>query len=169
MMDLSVIKWFVNLPVCQKIGNTSLGKKLFNYETVTYIFFGALTTVINIAVFWLFDILLSGRFYMTLAGKTNDIGYLIANFIAWVVAMLFAFITNKLIVFKSSDMSKGKLFKEFMLFTLARVTSLLFEMIWMVVAVSVMGMNSVIAKVIANIIVVIINYIFSKLIIFKKK
>lgn len=159
------VRWFINLPISKKVMKSSVGKKLFNYEMVTYIFFGVLTTALNLIIFYLFDKLLSERFYF----KDYDMGFLIANVIAWVFAMLFAFVTNKLIVFKSKDKSFKTVIKELNLFAGARLASLAFEEVWLLLTVTMAGYNKLISKIIANLVVVIMNYFFSKFLIFKKQ
>lgn len=81
---------------------------------------------------------------------------------------MFAFITNKLIVFKSKDLTAKVILKEGFSFMGARIMSLLIDMVILYVAVDLMGMNDLIIKLVSNVIVIIINYILSKLFIFKK-
>ena len=165
LINFPLVKWFINLPISKAVMKTKIGKKLFNYEMVTYIFYGVLTTVLNYIVFILFDNILKEKYYL----KGKDIGVLIANIIAWVVAMLFAFVTNKIIVFKSKNKSFKTVLKELNLFAAARLASLGFELLWLLLTVTIAGFNKVISKIIANIVVVILNYFFSKFFIFKNK
>lgn len=125
-------------------------------EIILYLIFGVLSTVINIVAFWMFN-------------DVINIDYKISNIIAWVLAVIFAFITNKIIVFESKNKSKQETTKEVISFLVARLISLVADMIIMIVMIDVMKINSIISKVVANIVVVIINYIFSKFIIFKKE
>ncbi len=137
-------------------------KKLVNKETVSYIFFGVLTTVINLVVS-----------YVTLAFFSKFTSEAIATnvsiAIAWVVAVLFAFITNKLFVFNSKNMSIKILFKEGGAFFGGRLFSYLFELVWMNLTVMVLRIDYMIAKVIGQIVIVIMNYFISKIFVFKDK
>ena len=124
-------------------------KKRINKETVLYLIFGILTTLINITSFYFLH-------------KISD-NLIITNSIAWIISVLFAFITNKNIVFKSN----GNIIKEILMFFLARLLSLLFDNIFMLILTKTIG--DMLAKIITNIFVIIINYILSKIFIFTKK
>ena len=152
-------------------------------EIITYLVFGVLTTAVNLITFYitkkifiaigwegvLNSLLDSAGFEKALAllGKGTD--YLDATVIAWTVAVIFAFVTNKLIVFESKSWKPAVAGREFVGFIGARLFSLLVELLFMFVTVTVLGMNEFLAKVIVQIIVVILNYVFSKLLIFRKK
>ncbi len=157
--------------------------KLFTREIITYVVFGALTTVVNLVVFYItkkifisigWDGIFNAVFssaesekILALLGKGTD--YLDATVIAWVAAVIFAFITNKLVVFESKSWKPSVAGKEFVAFIGARVFSLLVELLFMFVTVTLLSFNEFIAKIFVQFIVVVLNYIFSKLIIFKKK
>ena len=93
----------------------------------------------------------------------------ISNIIAWIIAVIFAFITNKLIVFGSKNMDKKVVMKETCGFFIARVISLGIDMGIIHLMIDFMKINELISKVVANIVVIIVNYIFSKMFIFKKE
>ncbi len=133
----------------------SLMKKLLNRETVTYLVAGVLTTILNIVVF----------------KGCNLIGiqYLISNVIAWVVAVIFAFVVNKLYVFQSKSWEGAVVQKEFAAFISCRLLSLAFDMAFMVITVSYLQMNEDLAKILSNFFVVVMNYVASKLFIFKNQ
>lgn len=133
-----------------------LWKKFINPETISYLIFGVLTTVINILVFMFC--------YEKL--HWNEV---IANTVAWTIAVIFAFITNKLYVFKSKSFEVNIFWRELITFLVARLLSLGVDDlgIWLLVGVN--HANDLISKIAMNVIVVIINYVLSKLIIFKKK
>ena len=122
---------------------------------ILYLVFGALTTLINIATYAIF-------------AKVLNINYLISNVIAWILAVIVAYITNKLYVFESKSFEKNVLVKEVISFFIARLFSLGVDMLFMYITVGIFGYNDVIMKIFSNIIVIILNYIFSKFIIFKK-
>lgn len=139
-------------------------------ELITYVIFGALTTAVNFVTFWLMNLVLGERLY------------LLNNIIAWVISVAFAYVTNKLWVFESKNWNVKVIGKEIPEFVGARLFSLALEegglLLFMNVlhfgkfAFTLLGFNitgTLIAKVILAVIVVIINYIFSKLVIFKNK
>ena len=122
---------------------------------ILYLIFGVLSTIVNIASY-------------AISTKIFKIEYLISNIIAWILAVTFAYITNKIFVFESKTVEKKKLLKEFLLFYYYRIVTLIMEMIILYVCVDVLKFNDMIIKVIANILVIMLNYVFSKFIIFKK-
>lgn len=139
-------------------------------ELIMYVVFGALTTLVNFAAFMLFSKLLG-----------EDL-YLVTNGIAWIISVIFAYITNKLFVFQSKSFEMKVLIKEIPEFFLARVFSFLVEEagMWLFIdllkfskiSLAIMGFEltgQLIAKLILAVIVVIMNYFFSKFIIFKEK
>lgn len=148
----------------------SLAKKIISREMFDYLFFGVLTTVVNIGV-------------LSLCEKhfgTHMV--LISNIIAWIVAVIFAFVTNKFFVFHSKSMQVKTLSKEFFTFTQARLLSLGVEEAGFFVAQFVFHADekdfdlfsfelsgTMLTKIILSVIVVIMNYVFSKLFIFKNK
>lgn len=136
---------------------------LANHEIVSYVFFGLLTTVVSMVTFYFFNMILGKERFL------GDKNYLIANALSWIAAVLFAFITNKLFVFSSRSWKAAVVWKEFAGFISARLFSLLVDMGLMYLFVSAMGMREMIAKLIVQIVIVIINYIFSKLFIFRKQ
>ncbi len=125
-------------------------------ELILYVICGGLTTVVNIVVYGL-------------CADVLGIYYLAANFIAWVLSVLFAYVTNRTWVFKSRRRGARAILREFSLFVSGRVMSMAGDMLIMFLCVSVAALPGLIAKILANIFVMIFNYIFSKLIIFRKK
>ena len=140
----------------------NLSKKFLNKETISYLIFGVLTTIINIVVFWFAERELA--FIMS-----EDAASLVGNVIAWVISVAFAFVTNKLFVFESKSMAFKVVMAELTGFVIARLLSLAFDEGFMFVAIVLLGMNSLLAKIISNVFVVIINYVLSKFFIFKNK
>lgn len=155
--------------------------KLFTKEIITYVFFGVLTTVVNLATFYVFKKLFisigwDGVFNAIIPENSAIIrifsggsDYLDANAIAWVVGVVFAFVTNKLWVFESKSWKPSVAGKEFTGFLGARIFSFVVETLMMFVMVSLLTWNEFVSKIIVGVVVVIINYVFSKLIIFKNK
>ena len=124
-------------------------------EVISYLFFGGCTTLINIISFMLF--------------RAFNINMLVSNALAWIVSVLFAFVTNKLYVFDSRNVEFKKTLMECFYFFICRLLSLAFDMGFMYLLVETLKSNELFSKIVSNIIVVIINYVFSKLFIFKKK
>jgi putative flippase GtrA len=133
-----------------------LWKTFVNPETISYLIFGVLTTVINIASFNILNVQLHWSWQ-------------ISNMLAWLIAVIFAFITNKLFVFQSKSFTLKLFLWELITFFGARLLSLGVDMLGMWILLDLLGVNSMIAKVLVNVLVIIINYVLSKLIIFKKK
>ncbi|MCD2256614.1 GtrA family protein [Lactobacillus sp. CC-MHH1034] len=120
-------------------------------QLINYAIFGVLTTVINIGAFQLLD-------------HNLNWNYMWANNMAWFISVLFAFFTNKTLVFGSKYTTKGAFTRELLAFFAARLASLLVDDAIMYVGVSLLGMNSLLTKIVDNIIVIIINYVLSKII-----
>nr|WP_202623273.1 GtrA family protein [Alkalibacterium sp. MB6] len=125
-------------------------------EIINYLIFGVATTVVNIVVFFLFDTILS-------------VPYLIANAIAIILSILFAFFTNKKYVFKSQAMSRQGNWEEFVRFVSFRVLSGLFDMLSMWILVDMLLFGTNLAKLLTQFIVVVLNYVFSKFFVFKQE
>lgn len=123
-------------------------------EVLLYLLFGGLTTLVNIVAFYIL--------------RKVSVGLQISNVIAWFLSVLFAFITNKFFVFESKNNSRKEDFKEMISFFGFRALSLLFDMGFMHVLVSVLNINELFSKILSNVLVIILNYVFSKLFIFKK-
>ncbi len=150
-------------------------KKLINRETVTYLIFGVLATAVNFGIFKLADTALEKAF-------TTDLT-LLTNFIAWVGSVIFAYVTNKLFVFESKSWKKNVIAKEIPSFIGARVFSLGVEELGLLVFITWLGFDSfvleilpgfalggkMLVKIALAVIVVVMNYVFSKFIIFKNK
>lgn len=130
-------------------------EKYINRETISYLFFGVVTTIVNYIVYY------GLRFF--------NVHYLAANTIAWVAAVTTAYVTNKLWVFQSKSWESSVVLREIALFAGARIVSLGIETVIMVLTVELLHFDDRIMKIVAQVIVVIVNYIFSKLIIFKKE
>lgn len=124
-------------------------------EIVKYIIFGLGTTFINIISFTLLE-------YVGLDFK-------LANIVAWILSVTFAFYTNKKYVFDSKDNDINIIKKESLKFVSARLGSLAIDMVLMILLIDFMNINKMISKILVNIIIVIINYVVSKFYIFKKK
>lgn len=129
-------------------------------EIINYLIFGVLTTVVTIITYAIFT--------NTFLSSKSALDIQIANVLSWIIAVTFAYLTNRKYVFKSK-VQGSKHIKEIINFFLARISSLLVEMLFMYVTVTVLSYNDFICKIIAQAIVIIFNYVCSKLIIFKKE
>lgn len=133
--------------------------KIVNKETVNYVIFGCLATIVNLIAFNL-------SYYVLNIGKTTAP----ATIIAWVVAVIFAFFTNKTFVFESKTNTKKELAREAVLFFSARLFSCFVTVVGMWLLVDLTHIFSAgIGKIVNSVIELTLNYVFSKLIIFKKK
>ncbi|RHW48537.1 GtrA family protein [Bombilactobacillus bombi] len=127
------------------------------WDVISYLIFGGLTTLINLLVFY------------ELYTWHHILGYQAANVIAWLLSVIFAYLTNKQFVFNSHQSSKKAVLKELESFFFFRFLSLIIDMGILKVGIGIMQANSLIVKLLDNIIVVIANYVFSKVFIFKEK
>lgn len=125
-------------------------------EVISYIFWGAMTTLVNYVVYFV-------------CTKALGIDYLISNVVAWFLSVLFAFWVNKVYVFRSYGKDVKTMAREFGTFVSARVLSGVLETGMLALFVETLHFNSDVVKIAASILVVIINYVLSKLIIFKKQ
>lgn len=126
------------------------------WDVLSYLFFGGLTTIVNFVVYfpcyhWL------------------GISAAVSNVIAWVVAVAFAYLTNKPFVFKSHDWSLQTVGPELVKFVGCRIGSGVMETAIIFVTVDQLGGNGILWKVVTSVLVVILNYVASKLLVFKKK
>lgn len=128
----------------------------FKYkEVILYLFFGGCSTLVNIVTYGI-------------GTRILEWDVVSANILAWVCSVIFAYLTNKFFVFESKANDLNTLFKEVLSFFSARIVTLLLDVAIMKFGIY-FGINDLIMKVIANIFVIIANYIFSKLFIFKKE
>jgi len=121
---------------------------------ILYAFFGGCTTLVNIIAY---------------AGCTRllKLGINISTIIAWVLAVTFAYLTNRTMVFGSEADSRKSIIKEVISFFSCRLLTGGLDLLIMYVFADVMGINDLVIKVISNVIVIVLNYVASKLIIFK--
>ncbi|MBR2942166.1 MAG: GtrA family protein [Clostridia bacterium] len=140
--------------MCEKLWN--------NTELVSYLFAGVATTLVNYVVYYIvtrpFGALIPEAL-LTMVGTV----------IAWVIAVAFGYVVNKVFVFHTHCANTAELIREFVSFVTMRLVSFGMELVLMFVTVDVLGMNDLAMKLLINILVIIANYVFSKLFIFKKK
>lgn len=124
-------------------------------EIINYIVVGGVTTIISILSYYLFRIILSSN---------TNLNVQISTVFSWIVAVTFAYFANRIFVFKSNSSKKTEAVK----FVTSRIMSLLIEMLVMFILTSVVKINDKVAKVLVQFIIVILNYLFSKIFVFKK-
>ncbi len=124
-----------------------------NRELLAYLFFGVLTTLINIICYRILD--------------SNGFTNMVSTLLAWLVSVIFAFITNRKYVFRADQQGKSVI-SQFFGFFFARSFTGILDLAIMYFAVDVYGMNGTLWKMISNVIVIVLNYLFSKLLVFRK-
>jgi putative flippase GtrA len=125
-------------------------------EIFLYIFWGAVTTIINVAVYALCRI-------------NNFFSIQISVIIAWFISVFIAFISNKFFVFHSRSRQTTVFIRELILFYLSRIVSGLFDIALMTLMAYLNFLSENITKLLVNVVVIAINYIFSKIMIFRTK
>ena len=123
---------------------------------IAYAVFGVFTTIVNIVTY-------NVCYYKWEFSNT------LSNIIAWVLAVTFAYLTNKVWVFDSKSWAWTVLRKEVPAFISCRLATGVMDLIIMFVCVDLLGWHALLMKLISNVLVIILNYVFSKLVIFKKK
>lgn len=123
-------------------------------EPLLYLFFGGLTFVLSVAIY-------------TIANVTFGINELIANLISWIIAVTFAFFTNRTWVFGGGTECEKPFVRQMFNFFGGRVVTLVIEEIILLLFITWMGLPSVAVKVFAQIVVIVLNYVISKLWVFK--
>lgn len=122
-------------------------------EIINYLIFGVLSTLVSIVSYTIFT-------------RLFNINYNISNILSWILAVTFAFITNKNYVFKSKNTNY---LKDLIKFFTSRVSTLIIEIIVMYLLVDILDLNDLFSKIITQFIVIVLNYILSKLFVFKTK
>lgn len=126
-----------------------------HWDILAYLFFGGLTTLVNFLVY-------------VPAYHWAGLSAALSNVIAWAAAVAFAFLTNKPFVFKSRDWSAKTVLPELGKFVGCRLGSGLLETLFLALTVDILAWNGVLMKVIASVLVVVLNYVGSKLFVFNK-
>ena len=120
-----------------------------------YLLFGGLTTLVNIVFFWV-----SRNLFLW--------DLVVSTILAWFVSVIFAYVTNKLFVFESRSFAPKVMFPEIGAFFAARLFSGLLDLGIMYLFVDILHWHEMLMKILSNVLVIILNYLFSKLFIFKK-
>lgn len=129
-------------------------------EVIKYLFFGVLTTLVNFITYYL----------LVFIFKTEEGALGITfNVTATVISILFAYVTNRKFVFNSKATGKKAIMKEMFSFFSCRIVSLVIDAIIYLVGCTILKFPSFIVKMISQVVIIVLNYVFSKLIVFKKK
>ena len=123
-------------------------------DVILYLVFGVFTTVVNIVSYWV-------------CAHVFGMSVMASTVIAWALAVFFAYVTNRTMVFHSSATEKGEILKEIGSFFACRLGTGVVDWVIMFVFVNVLHFNDMIVKIAANVIVIVLNYILSKFVIFK--
>lgn len=150
MQEKDIFDRIMELPVL-RIVNPFYKK---NKEILLYLFFGGLTFLVSISSYALFNI---------------RIGWnaLTANIASWILAVAFAYVTNRTWVFESSTDRGSNLIKEITGFVGGRIATLVIEELILFIFIAEFEMNSVLVKIVAQVVVIALNYVISKMIVFK--
>lgn len=124
-------------------------------EILLYLFFGGLTMIVSIVSY-------------AICNLVFGIDVLVANIISWLLAVMFSFYTNRIWVFQASTNSISGFLKQMVSFYSGRVVTLIIEEIILFIFITYLQYNSMVVKIIAQVVVVILNYVISKLWVFKK-
>ena len=131
-----------------------ISKLYYKYRQIwLYLFWGVVTTIANVVTYYILANLL-------------NINYIISTILAWIIAIILAYITNRIYVFESKE--DTSVIKEIINFTIARILTLGLDILGMYIFISVLVINDILAKILVNILVIVANYIISKLFVFKK-
>lgn len=125
-------------------------------EAIAYIFVGGTTTIVSIISYFIFTYPLS-------------LGYMTSTILSWIVSVIYAYITNKIIVFRSDTKGVKAITKEFISFVSCRLLTLVIEMVTMYLLVSIITLDKGISKILVQFIIFVLNYVFSKILVFRKK
>jgi len=135
-----------------------------HWEIISYLFWGGMTTLVSWGSYSIFVSILGDK----------EWNVAVANVLSWICAVVFAYVTNKLWVFNSKSWNVKVILPELIKFLSARVVTGIFEIVSVPLLVelgldqTILGIDGMVAKVLVSVVVVLLNYVFSKLFIFKK-
>lgn len=123
-------------------------------DVILYLFFGGCTFLVCMISYYI-------------CATPLGMNYMVANIISWIIAVLFAYITNRIFVFKSTVTGFAGILKELWMFVACRLSTGVMEIVIMFVGVSLLHINDLLVKGVAQVLVILSNYVLSKLIIFR--
>ncbi len=135
--------------------NTLKGMFYKYKDMILYLVFGVLTTAVNIVSYWLLARILGEKYLV------------FNNTVSWILSVLFAYITNKIWVFNSVTNNFKELAVEFTSFVSCRFATFLLDTAILAFGVKALHLNDIAVKIFSNVLVIILNYVASKLVIFK--
>ena len=125
-------------------------------EIISYLFFGGLTTHVSFGVYFILN-------------DALHVHYLISQVVSWIAAVTFAFVTNRLWVFENRATTRAGIFRELWQFYASRLFSGVVETLLLTLTVEILHVNENLAKIIVSVVTVILNYVTSKLIVFRRR
>ena len=125
-------------------------------DVISYLFFGGCSTAVDVLSFGFFS-------------RIVRMGTVASASVSWIITVLFVYVTNRTWVFHSDAQGAGEIFREFAYFMACRLATGLLDVTIMWFSVDVMGLNGLVMKFVSNVIVIVLNFVASKLIIFKRK
>ncbi len=144
--------------IFRRLFNFFLHQYKKNQEIINYLIFGVLTTIVSLVTYY--------TLVFTILNPNKALELQLANILSWIISVIFAYITNRIYVFKSKNKN---IKKEFINFCGSRIITLLLDMFIMFFFVTLLHLNDKIFKLISQVLVVIGNYIISKIFVFRKK
>lgn len=132
----------------------SLWRKLYENDAVRYIFFGGCTTLVNLISFYIF--------------RTLHIGLNISNIISIILAILFAYVVNSKFVFRDHCANLKDHIRPFLKFIGARASTMIIEVFGVWFLVSILNLRDVTGKLLTQVVVLVLNYLFSKFFVFAR-
>lgn len=141
-----------------KFWNWGWGIYYKNTEFWNYVIVGLLTTIVSLTTYFIVT--------RTFLNPSEYIELQIANVISWVIAVAFAYVTNRIFVFKSKN---ANILREILAFIASRIASLFMDMGCMFVIVTLLSLSDIYGKIVSQIVVTVANYFLSKIFVFKKK
>lgn len=149
---------------CKDIFDKIMHLKLFRWaepfyrkhkEVLLYLFFGGLAFLVSI-----------GSFYILL--KYTAMNELVANAVSWIITVTFAYITNRIWVFDAATENRKELLNQIWKFYSGRIVTLVIEEAILLIFITWLGLNSMVVKIVAQVIVIVLNYVISKLFVFNR-
>lgn len=137
-------------------------------EVLMYLFFGGLTTVVSV-IFFAIPIKLLSIGTQDIAGMKLDMDVITANVISWICAVTFAYVTNRTWVFEDKSYGAAGIARECAAFFAGRLFTLIVETLLLNLCCTLIGMNEIVAKIIVSVVTIVLNYIISKLWVFRSK
>lgn len=172
-------QWIEKIPLYKWLNGHRLFGKIFNREVLLYLVFGVLTTVVSLVTFWIPDKLFHAIGYQGVVyylmralhiavDAEKDFTIYESNTISWICAVAFAFVTNKRYVFESEEKGASAA-RELFAFAGGRLGTLVIDQGLMTLFAVVLSFPNMIAKIIVQVVIVILNYFISKLLVFRKR